>query len=131
MPPSSPTTKMPGVAVWKSGPMRGISTPRRSVPSTSVIASYGQAVWHAPWPMQFAAFTSTALPATIPSTSCSGHAVTQAPQPRQRLGEMSGWSETGWSRPASRAACSASTLRASERRRMRDQIANVPASGTR
>ncbi len=70
--------KIPGTFVSKFGLTSGMSTPRFSVPKTSSIASVGQADLHAPWPMQAAAFTSTALPLTMPS-ACSGHDRTHTP----------------------------------------------------
>ena len=54
MPPSSPAMKMPGTLVSNCGLTCGMSTPRRSVPKTSRIASTGQAARQAPWPMQAA-----------------------------------------------------------------------------
>ena len=48
MPPSSPAMKMPGTLVSKFGFTRGMSTPRRSLPNTSVIAATGHAAAHAP-----------------------------------------------------------------------------------
>ncbi len=48
MPPSSPAMKMPGTLVSKFGFTRGMSTPRRSLPNTSVIAVTGHAAAHAP-----------------------------------------------------------------------------------
>ena len=71
MPPSSPAMKMPGTLVSKLGLTSGMSTPRRSLPKTSVIASTGQAAAQAPWPMQAAGFVSCALPSMMPS-ACSG-----------------------------------------------------------
>ena len=46
------TTKMPGTVDSKVGVTSGMSIPRRSLPKTSVMASTGHAVLHAPWPMQ-------------------------------------------------------------------------------
>ncbi len=67
--------------------------PRRSVPNTSVIASTGQAVRQAPWPMQSLGAISSALPRIMPSTRCpgiSGQALMQALQPMHLFGSMTG-----------------------------------------
>src|SRR5690606_6292599 len=73
MPPSSPTMYSPGTLVSKFSRMRGSSTPRLSVPKTSLIASTGQARSQRPWPMQRAGATATAWPFRMPSTVYSGH----------------------------------------------------------
>ena len=109
---------MPGTLVWNSGVSTGIVTPRVSVPNTSVIASIGQAILQAPWPMQSVGLISCALPPIRPSTlwsGCSGQATTQAPQPRQRFGSITGCSDTGSVSPASRASSSTASACASLR----------------
>ena len=112
MPPSSPAMNTPRTLVSKCGSTRGMSTPRRSLPNTSVIACTGHDASHAPWPMQAAGDTSVARPATRPSAS-SGHARTHPPDPMQRNGSTVGWSDGGSVRPAaidpaSSRACAAS-----------------------
>ncbi len=62
IPPSSPAMKSPGTVDSNSALSNGISTPRRSVPKTSVIASAGHAARHAPCPMQSVGLTRCALP---------------------------------------------------------------------
>ena len=99
MPPSSPATKMPGTLVSNQGETRGMSTPRFSVPNTSVSAWDGQAVTQAPWPMQAAALISVALPLTMPNAS-SGQALAQAPEPKHRLGSTTGCKDAGSLSPA-------------------------------
>ncbi len=90
--------KIPGTLDSKLGLSTGMSRPRRSVPNTKVMASNGQAVLHAPWPMQSVGPISAALPSMRPSTSwceVSGQADTQVPHPRHLTGSMTGWSEAG------------------------------------
>src|SRR3989304_5330921 len=79
---------MPGTLVSNSGLTTGISTPRLSVPNTSVMASAGQAVLHAPCPIQSVGLIRCDLPAMIPRTwcpGCSGQALTHDPHPRHLL----------------------------------------------
>ena len=54
------------------------------LPNTSVMASTGQAMRQAPWPMQWLGLSSVALPSMSPRTFCSGQALAQEPQPMQR-----------------------------------------------
>jgi hypothetical protein len=103
MPPSSPAMKIPGTLVSKFGFTLGMSTPRFSVPNTSLIAFMGQAVSHAPWPMHTAGFTSVPLPLMIP-IACSGQALTQAPEPKHLDRMKSGCSVGGSIRPLSAAS---------------------------
>ena len=93
MPPNSPATKMPGTVDSNFGVRMGMSTPRRSLPNTSVMALTGQAVLHAPWPMQSPGLTRTARPSTMPRTvwcACSGQALTHELQPIQVAGSIIG-----------------------------------------
>ena len=72
--------------------------PRCSVPNTSSIAPTGQAILHAPWPIQLAGPTSRALPRIIPSTgcaSCSGQAARQDRQPIHLLVSITGCRDGG------------------------------------
>jgi len=85
---------MPETLVSKFGLTLGMSTPRRSEPKTSLIASNGHDATHAPCPMHEDAFTSCALPWMMP-IALSGQALTHALEPMQRLGSNTGCRETG------------------------------------
>ena len=61
---------------------RHVGAPRRS-PRPTVMAPTGQASSQRAWPTQRRPLTTTAVPPTMPSTSPSGQARTQAPQPMQ------------------------------------------------
>ena len=129
MPPSSPAMKIPATLVSKVGLTTGMSTPRRSVPNTSVIACTGQAAAHAPWPMQADGLARTALPPSKPIAS-SGHAMAQAPEPQHFTGSMTGCSEAGSVSPASRASRITGALSNSRRRRPRKCHSMMARSGT-
>src|SRR5512143_2859082 len=136
IPPSSPAMYMPGTDDSNVALSNGISTPRRSVPNTSVMASAGQAARQAPWPMQSEGPINCALPPISPSTwcsGCSGHAFTQEPQPIQRAASMTGCSETGSAKPADAAFSSTARLWRSlllRRPRYHAQIATSGAAYT-
>ena len=134
IPPSSPAIKMPGTFVSKFELTCGISTPRDSVPNTSVMASAGQAFSQAPWPMQFDGPTRRALPRIMPSTGCaycSGHAATQERQPMHLTGSIIGCSDGGSVMLRASASSAALMLSFSLRRRPSRYKAKMPRTGTR
>ena len=108
MPPSSPAMKMPGTLVSKSGSRRECRRRASRCRTPAVIASTGQAARQAPWPMQAAALTSTALPSTMPSAS-SGQAVTQDARAdaAQRIDHRVQRRRLGQARPRATAAAAA------------------------
>ena len=72
---------MPGTLVSPPAPSTGTAISRVTVPNTRLIALVGQASRHTPWPTQAEGSIKVAVRPTRPSTSFSGQARTQAPQP--------------------------------------------------
>ena len=108
--------KMPATLVSKVGFTCGMSTPRRSVPKTRLIACTGQAAAHAPCPMQADGFARKALPLANPIAS-SGQAFAHAPDPQHFTSSTTGWSEAGSVRPAALASSHTTALSRSRRPR--------------
>ena len=95
IPPSSPTMWIPGLLDSKNSSSSGRSTPRSWVPMTSRIAWTGHSAAHLPWPMQWSAWTSVAVPFWMPRMSPSGQAFRQEREPMQMSVSMTGWSDRG------------------------------------
>ena len=124
--------KMPGTFDSKFGLTFGMSTPRCSLPKTSVMASTGHAARQAPWPMQSVGLTSAALRRTMPSTWCpgiSGQAATHDPQPMHVAVSMTGCSDGASSKPASRLSSSTAALARCWARRLRTYTSQITTSG--